>query len=175
MSFMQSRFVGFFGVYSGCCSVEIVLFFCFLRAPRQNYSRRVQQSSLMGLRTMCWCPKTLRRFLLRWHRSVKMKAPQWQTAAAASAQLYFVSVCVCTVNILLPSRTRDSCVYTLETFMSVYMDVLSVSWQWCCVCAGGCYRTTFCVQYLRLPSGRYALLFTLIGPTVERSSNHAFN
>lgn len=47
-----------------------------------------------------------------------------QTAAAAMAQLYFVSVCVCTVYTLLPSRTSDLCVYTLETFMSVYMEVL---------------------------------------------------
>lgn len=57
-----------------------------------------------------------------------MKALQWQTAAAATAQLYFVSVCVCTVNILLQSRTGDLYVYTLGTFMSVYMAVLSVSW-----------------------------------------------
>lgn len=70
------------------------------------------------------------RFLQRQHRSLKIKGLQLKEAAASPAQLYFVSVSMCTVNTLLPSGMSYPCVYTLETFMSVYMDVLSVA----CVC-----------------------------------------
>ena len=154
-----------FGVYSGCRSISIVV---ISLAPRQNYSRWVQPGSCMGLGL----------FILRWHTSVKMKAPLWQTAAAAAAaadtaQLYFVSVCVCTVYRLLPSRTGDLCVYTLRRLLWVY---IWTCWVFAAIEAGRCYRATLCVQYLRLPPLKIStVIYSNTSWLFGGSSNPAFS
>lgn len=121
MSFMQRRFVGFFGVYSGCCSVEIVLFFLFFTGAQTELLQASAAEFIDGTQDYVLMSKDAQTLPAEMAQVCENESPAMADGSSSlSSALLCQCLCVYCKHTVTKQDKRFMCIYTRDFYECIY-------------------------------------------------------